>query len=245
MLDARQIVQLASRSWRDALPMPLDSIRDRTLYDAMASRAMPLAAGIVALAYNVLAAMIGVVRQNIELDERDLERLPAHIASGMETAYGGMMIALPPDNWRRYDTLSDPALRDLAQQLAVHVDPRSLRRRRRDRKVSAKSQARLLAATLDHLLRDDGQRAADGFATLPTIAMATRDFSSNPSRALRHASDALVMVTKYNRPVALLVSIDDWNRLVGQVRETNFDRVSLDYASLVQMVGENAVSDFH
>nr|WKF56254.1 hypothetical protein HUO10_000704 [Paraburkholderia busanensis] len=245
MLDALQIVQFATRAWHDALPLPLDAIRDGALPGTIASRAAPLAAGIAALAYNVFAAMIGVVRQSIELDERDLERLPSHIAAGIETAYGGMMIALPPEDWRCYDKLSDIALRDLARQLAVHVDPRSLRRRRRDHKVSAKSQARLLATTLDHLLRDDAQRAAAGFAALPTIAMATRDFSSNPSRALRHASDALVMVTKYNRPVALLVSIDDWNRLIGQVRETNFDRLSLDYASLVQLAGETAVSDFH
>ena len=37
------------------------------------------------------------------------------------------------------------------------------------------------------------------------------------------------MVTKYNRPIALLVSIDDWNRLLG-VRETSFTRLSFDAA---------------
>ena len=39
------------------------------------------------------------------------------------------------------------------------------------------------------------------------------------------------MVTKYNRPIALLVSIDDWNRLLGEVRETSFTRLSFDAAA--------------
>ncbi|NYH20415.1 type II toxin-antitoxin system Phd/YefM family antitoxin [Paraburkholderia bryophila] len=244
-LDAPQIVQLATRAWRDTLPLPLDAVCEGAAFGAIASRATPLASGIVALAFNVFSAMIGVVKNALDLDERDSERLPLHMASGIEAAYGGMMIALPPDNWRRYDRLPDAALRDIARHLAVHVDPRSMRRKRRDHKVSAKSQARLLATTLEHLLREDAELAAAGFSRLRTIAMATRDFSSNPSRALRHASDALVMVTKYNRPVALLVSIDDWNRLIGQVRETNFDRLSIDYASLVPMSGETVVSDLH
>ncbi|PQV46069.1 IS4 family transposase [Paraburkholderia sp. BL21I4N1] len=243
--DALQIVQLAARTWRDTLPLPLDAVREAAAFGVIAARAAPLASGIVALAYNVFSAMIGVVKNALDLDERDSERLPQHMASGIEGAYGGMMIALPPDNWRRYDRLPDAALREIARHLAVHVDPRSMRRKRRDHKVSAKSQARLLATTLEHLLREDAELAAAGFSRLRTIAMATRDFSSNPSRALRHASDALVMVTKYNRPVALLVSIDDWNRLIGQVRETNFDRLSIDYASLVPMSGETVVSDLH
>ncbi|RAS38966.1 antitoxin Phd_YefM of type II toxin-antitoxin system [Paraburkholderia bryophila] len=243
-LDAQQIVQLATGSWRDTLPLPLDAVCADAAFGVVAPRSAPLASGIAALAYNVFSAMIGVVENTLDLDERDSERLPLHMANGIQAAYGGMMIALPPDNWRRYDRLPDAALRDIARHLAVHVDPRSMRRKRRDHKASAKAQARLLATTLEHLLREDAELAA-GFSRLRTIAMATRDFSSNPSRALRHASDALVMVTKYNRPVALLVSIDDWNRLIGQVRETNFDRVSIDYASLVPMSGETAVSDLH
>jgi hypothetical protein len=66
--------------------------------------------------------------------------------------------------------------------------------------------------------------------SLRTIAMGTRDFSSNPSKALRHAGDALAMVTKYNRPIALLVSIDDWNRLLGEVRETSLTRLTFECA---------------
>ena len=96
---------------------------------------------------------------------------------------------------------------------------------------SAKSQVMLRAATLERLMHDDGDDPAANVFSLRTIAMATRDFSSNPSKALRHAGEALVMVTKYNRPIALLVSIDDWNRLLGEVRETSLTRLSFDAAA--------------
>ena len=85
-------------------------------------------------------------------------------------------------------------------------------------------------------MHDDGDDPAANVFSLRTIAMATRDFSSNPSKALRHAGEALVMVTKYNRPIALLVSIDDWNRLLGEVRETSFTRLSFDAAVAPQGV---------
>jgi len=42
------------------------------------------------------------------------------------------MIALPPDWWQRYDQLPATTLGQIVRMLAVHVDPRSERRRRRD-----------------------------------------------------------------------------------------------------------------
>ncbi|AOI73688.1 prevent-host-death protein [Burkholderia ubonensis] len=239
--DARQIVQLACRPWRDALP--LGPVFDGALFGDVPARASLLAHGIVAMAYNAFAAMTSVVRTALDLDARDVERLPSHIADGVAATYAGMMIALPPVWWRRYDQLPATTLGQIVRLLAAHVDPRSERRKRRDSRLSAKSQALLRAATLERLLHDDGDDVATNVFSLRTIAMATRDFSSNPSKALRHASEALVMVTKYNRPIALLVSIDDWNRLLGEVRETNMTRLSLDYAGAMQNLRPVAFGD--
>ncbi|MFA8388888.1 type II toxin-antitoxin system Phd/YefM family antitoxin [Burkholderia ubonensis] len=239
--DARQIVQLACRPWRDALP--LGPVFDGGLFGDVPARASLLAHGIVAMAYNAFAAMTSVVRAALDLDARDVERLLSHIADGVAATYAGMMIALPPVWWRRYDQLPATTLGQIVRLLAAHVDPRSERRKRRDSRLSAKSQALLRAATLERLLHDDGDDAATNVFSLRTIAMATRDFSSNPSKALRHASEALVMVTKYNRPIALLVSIDDWNRLLGEVRETNMTRLSLDYAGAMQNLRPVAFGD--
>ncbi|WP_231130521.1 type II toxin-antitoxin system Phd/YefM family antitoxin [Burkholderia cepacia] len=239
--DARHVVRLACRPWRDALP--LGPVFDGALFGGVPARASLLASGIAALAYNAFAAMTNVVRAALELDARDAERVPSHIAEGVAATYAGMMIALPPDWWRRYDRLPAATLGQIVRMLAVQVDPRSARRRRRDNRLSAKSQALLRAATLERLLHDDGGDPAANVFSLRTIAMATRDFSSNPSKALRHAGEALVMVTKYNRPIALLVSIDDWNRLLGEVRETSLTRLSLDYAGAMQNLRPVALGD--
>ncbi|WP_176039790.1 transposase [Burkholderia stabilis] len=244
--DARQVMQLARRRWRDALPLPLDPVTGGAPFGGVPARASLLASGIAALAYNAFSVMTRVVGGALTLDERDAERVPSHIADGVAATYAGMMIALPPDWWRRYDQLPAAALGQMVRMLAVHVDPRSERRRRRDNRLSAKSQALLRAATLECLLHDDGGDPAASVFSLRTIAMATRDFSSNPSKALRHAGEALVMVTKYNRPIALLVSIDDWNRLLGEVRETNLTRLSFDCAAAQGMravaLGESSLN---
>lgn len=242
-LDAAQVAQLACRQWRDALPLPLDAVLGDAFGGNVPARAALLARGIVALAYNVFGVMANVVTHALELDARDAERLPAHIAAGVAAAYAGMMIALPPDWWRRYDQMPAATLAQIVRLLAIHVDPRSERRKRRENKLSAKSQALLRAATLERLLHDKGDDAASNVFSLRTIAMATRDFSSNPSKALRHASEALVMVTKYNRPIALLVSIDDWNRLLGEVRETSVSRLSFGYAGATQVVRPVALGE--
>lgn len=234
-LDALEVVRLYRRRWSEALPLPLDAVSDEGVLATVPPRAALLASSIVALAYNVLSAMMTVVGSTLEIDTRDMEHLAVDIAAGVEAAYGGMMIALPAENWRRYDRLPESGLCRILRHLAVHLDPRSERRKRRDDRASARSQARLRAATLASLLPEEGALYSAAPFKPHTIAMATRDFSSNPSKALRHASEALVMVTKYNRPIALLVSIDDWNRLLGEVRETSLDRLSLDYAAFEQI----------
>ncbi|MFJ1208695.1 transposase [Burkholderia pyrrocinia] len=229
--DASQVVQLSCRRWRDALPLPLEPVTGGAPFGGVPARAALLASGIAAFAYNAFSVMTRVVGAALDLDARDVERLPSLIADGVTATYAGMMIALPPEWWERYDQLPATALGQIVRMLAVHVDPRSERRRRRDNRLSAKSQALLRAATLERLMHDDGDDPAANVFSLRTIAMATRDFSSNPSKALRHAGEALVMVTKYNRPIALLVSIDDWNRLLGEVRETSLTRLSFDAAA--------------
>ncbi|WP_258187435.1 type II toxin-antitoxin system Phd/YefM family antitoxin [Trinickia symbiotica] len=243
-LDAVRIVQLASCRWREMLPLPVDPVRDFTpLLAEVPQRASLLAGAIVAMAYNVLSVTLRIVDDALALDERDLERLPSHIAAGVRSTYAGMMIALPPESWRRYDQLPATELDELLHRLAVHVDPRSERRKRRENKLSSKSQASMRAATVDSLLREEDETVSAHAFRLRTIAMATRDFSSNPSKALRHASDALVMVTRYNRPIALLISVEDWNRLLGEVREMSFTKLEFDYAGLTQMASVVALRE--
>lgn len=49
------------------------------------------------------------------------------------------------------------------------------------------------------------------------IEMATREFSKNPSKALREADMQPVLVTKYGHPIACVLSIESWNSLLDRV----------------------------
>jgi hypothetical protein len=49
------------------------------------------------------------------------------------------------------------------------------------------------------------------------IEMATREFSKNPSKALREADAQPVLVTKYGHPIACVLSIESWNDLLDKV----------------------------
>jgi prevent-host-death family protein len=54
-------------------------------------------------------------------------------------------------------------------------------------------------------------------------SIATRDFSKNPSRALRDAEGHPVVITKYGQPVACLVSMEYWYGLRRQAQERALD----------------------
>jgi prevent-host-death family protein len=60
-------------------------------------------------------------------------------------------------------------------------------------------------------------------------SIATRDFSKNPSRALRDAEDQPLVITKYGQPVACLVSMEHWYSLRRQAQERALDDRELNH----------------
>jgi prevent-host-death family protein len=58
-------------------------------------------------------------------------------------------------------------------------------------------------------------------------SMVTREFSRNPSSALRDAQDGPVVITKYGQPVACIASIDYWNSLRKQAQEVMINEIDL------------------
>jgi len=234
-LGAHAIVRLLRTQPERIASLSMDAVFDGAALAEVPPRAALLAVAILAIAHNTLIAMVNAVDGELGLGVRDIERLCVQMASGVGETYKGMMIALPPECWRRYDQMIVPEIGEIVRCLAEHVDPRSRRRHKRDRAAS-KAQEEGRALTLERLLYGHGETVLTGSFNMRTIAMATRDFSSNPSKALRHASEAFVMVTKYNRPIALLVSIEDWNRLMFEVRESGFSRGGDSYVASAPMV---------
>ncbi|CAB3748199.1 type II toxin-antitoxin system Phd/YefM family antitoxin [Paraburkholderia solisilvae] len=231
-LDAQEVARLSCRHWSATLPVPLEPVFNDEMLQAGPPRAALLTFGVAAFAYNVLSAIARVVSAQQELSEREFERLPSHIAACVSATYAGMMVALPDDEWQRYERMTVNQLGEVVDAIATHVDPRSMRKQQREAKVPPVTAQMMCAATVDLLLGCERKVELDTepLAEQRAVAMATRDFSSNPSKALRDAVEAPVMVTKYGQAIAFLISVEDWNRMKAEIRESSLDRLALGYA---------------
>ncbi|HEY3599394.1 MAG TPA: type II toxin-antitoxin system Phd/YefM family antitoxin [Paraburkholderia sp.] len=235
-LSAQEIARLSCRRWSHTLPVPLEPLFSSEVLSLGQPRAALLTFGVAAFAYNVLSAIARAVSSRHALNERELERLPSYIATGVSATYAGMMIALPDEFWQRCDQLMPSQVGDIVKGIAAHVDPRSSRKQQREPKVPPVTAAMLRAATIDSLVGKEGSAYSDAepLAEQRAIAMATRDFSSNPSKALRDAAESPVMVTKYGQAIAFLISVEDWNRMKADIRESSLDRLAVGYAGAAQ-----------
>ncbi|PLZ01736.1 hypothetical protein CY652_13690 [Burkholderia sp. WAC0059] len=69
--------------------------------------------------------------------------------------------------------------------------------------------------------------------------MVTREFSRNPSSALRDAQDGPVVITKYGQPVACIVSIEYWDCLLKQAQEVVFQEMEVPTVPVDQLAGQS------
>jgi PHD/YefM family antitoxin component YafN of YafNO toxin-antitoxin module len=59
----------------------------------------------------------------------------------------------------------------------------------------------------------------DNWSTPGAVAITTRDLSKNPSKALRDVGDRPLIVMRHQRPIACLVSIEQWTELIGKLKD--------------------------
>jgi hypothetical protein len=231
-LGAQEIARLSCRQWSAQLPVPLEPVFNSEMLALGQPRAALLTFGIAAFAYNVLSAIARAVGSQQEISEREFERWPSSVAASISTTYAGMLIALPEEFWQRYDQMTPHELTQIVDALAAHVDPRSSRKQQREAKVPPMTAATQCIATVKVLLGDAYKADAsdDPLADQRATAMATREFSSNPSKALREAAESPVMVTKYGQAIAFLISVEEWNRMKAEIRESSLDKLALGYA---------------
>ncbi|MEW6339679.1 MAG: type II toxin-antitoxin system Phd/YefM family antitoxin [Paraburkholderia sp.] len=57
-------------------------------------------------------------------------------------------------------------------------------------------------------------------ATHGARAITTRDLSKNPSKALRDATAQPLIVMRHQRPIACLVSIEQWAELMSRLKDS-------------------------
>jgi IS4 transposase len=90
------------------------------------------------LAYNVLATIQAAVEAEHDLAAAHIELSSYFVAGDVKMYYAGMMVALPPPAWSRFEARDPAELSVELRRVAVHADPRALRKHPRKPKPKAK-----------------------------------------------------------------------------------------------------------
>jgi hypothetical protein len=105
---------------------------------ARTSAAALLAFGVAVLAYNTLAVLQSAVWSAHELHTSALELSSFYFADEIRTHYAGMMMAVAPAAWERYDKLTAAQLARVLLQMARHANPKALRKHPRSTRNETK-----------------------------------------------------------------------------------------------------------
>jgi len=98
-------------------------------------RAALLGFAVAVLAYNVLSLLQRCVERAHQDQEPPPDVSTYHLALHIRSSYEGMLIALPPEQWRSSN--GEPtALADRLMQLARNIDPRQVATSKRGLKVA-------------------------------------------------------------------------------------------------------------
>jgi prevent-host-death family protein len=72
------------------------------------------------------------------------------------------------------------------------------------------------------------QRQAERQAVHGVTVMNVTEFSANPSKAIRDTCERPVMIVKHSKPVAYVLSADEWATITRQLRRAElYERESL------------------
>lgn len=89
----------------------------------------------------------------------------------------------------------------------------------------------------------------ENLATFGALSITTRDLSKNPSKALRDACARPLIVMRHQRPVACLVSIEQWAELIGKLKDiemnTSIAQVDLQIHSCEMGRAVHLLSESH
>jgi IS4 transposase len=91
-------------------------------------RAALLAFGTAVVAYNVLAVVQAAIAAAHDLEAAGIEVSTFYVADDVRSDYRGMLIAIPPDRWARFDTQSPAVLARTLVTIAANLDPRTVRK---------------------------------------------------------------------------------------------------------------------
>jgi IS4 transposase len=101
-------------------------------------RAALLAFGTAVVAYNVLAIIQAAIAAAHDLQAAGIEVSTFYVADDVRSDYRGMLIALPSEQWEKFDAKSPVALARTLIAIAANLDPRTVRKHPRKPKPKVK-----------------------------------------------------------------------------------------------------------
>lgn len=125
----RRIARLYRQRWQiESLFQRLESVLHSEVTSLGHPRAALLAFGVAVLSYNILAVLQSAVWRAHELHTSDIELSSYYFACEIRAYYAGMMMAVAPAAWERYDRLTPAQLAQTLLRMATHANPRALRK---------------------------------------------------------------------------------------------------------------------
>lgn len=101
-------------------------------------RAALLAFGTAVVAYNVLAVIQSAIAAAHDLEAAGIEVSTFYVADDVRTDYRGMLIAIPPERWAKFDTQSPAAVARTLVAIAANLNPKTVRKHPRGPKPKVK-----------------------------------------------------------------------------------------------------------
>ena len=135
-IGAQQIAALYRTRWRvEGMFQRLESVLHSEIRSLGHPRAALLGFAVAVLAYNVLSLLQRCVERAHQDQEPPPDVSTYHLALHIRSSYEGMLIALPPEQWR-FSNGDPAALADRLMQLARNIDPRQVATSKRGPKVA-------------------------------------------------------------------------------------------------------------
>jgi len=134
-LHGTTIARLYRSRWRiEGLFQRLEAVLHSEVRSLGSPRAALLAFCVALVAHNVLAVLQAAVETHPEVSAGDIEISPFYVADTVRRGYEGMMIALPPPTWTRFEHQRPQKLAQTLRDIAAHALPKRLRKHPRTSK---------------------------------------------------------------------------------------------------------------
>lgn len=138
-VDGCAAARLYRRRWTiEGLFQRLESVLHSEVRTLGYPRGALLAFTTAVVAYNVLAVLQSAVEAAHDLEAEGIEVSTYYIAGDVRMHYGGMLVAVLPQVWDAFETLSPAQLSRTLLRIAGHVVPKTLRKHPRKPKPKVK-----------------------------------------------------------------------------------------------------------